>query len=262
MVVGIIGLGVGAGAWYRWISGQKAMNAERQELETKLSQMENRRRKAEKRVEELSQRTRHLERDLNIAKARREEKATAHAMWNLELARAERRWREVVFPGGDDAPDPKSAGEHLTYAIEQDVARLREEVGVSIRFVGAIDCDLDPESAVGSLRIAEEVLALATKNADEIVVTLDQQEAGERDATMHVTLDVSCEGWDEEVPVESDGLLTSVKTMAQRLGGWARYERPSPDVVKVSVQVPAGRPLAESQAAVDVDAKADEPVRS
>lgn len=238
LVVGIIGVAAGAVAWARWAAGNKAMAAERAELEAKISQLDGRRRKAEKRLEDLTDRAKRLERELHIAVERREEKATARAMWDLELARAERRWREVVVPAQAAGPDARSSGERLTYAVEQDVARLREEVGVSIRFEGAVDCELDPESAVGSLRITEEVLAFATRSADEIVVKLDQEQS--EDGEMLVSLDVECSGWDDSTEGESDGWLDSITTMAQRLGGWARHEDGA-DTVVVSARIPAGR---------------------
>lgn len=90
-------------------------------------------------------------------------------LWALELARTERTWRTSV------AADPTSdvfdsPADPLRQAIEVDVGALREEVGVEFTVSWELESALEPVAALAVLRGTQELLAAATRVADEATV--------------------------------------------------------------------------------------------
>ncbi len=238
IVIGIVGICAAIGIYVRFSMQVKQISEKRAELEGRLSHLEARRKKAERRIDEITERARRLERELAEAVARRDEKAVANALWNLELERSERQWRDVVLPNEVEGNgDSVSSGRRLAYAIQHEVDRLREEVGVAIRFEGDLDCELGPEAAIASLRISEELLAAASKHADQVAVVLDQ---GDEPS---IAIQFLCDGWDGDLALEDSEMGGNLKSMARRLDGWIRYEQPDSDTLHVSVRLPAGKPL-------------------
>lgn len=173
----------------------KAAAEEKTGLEAQLEAANDRSRKIEARANEESSRATALEKDLAEAIARRDEKAMAKIMWALELERSHRQWRDVVLPSQPLQTFEGSSGSQLAYALGQEVERLREEVGVAIRFDGGFDLVLDPETALGALRIGEELLAMAAKRADEVDVTLEQTEGMQYGPFIATVL--NCRGWED-----------------------------------------------------------------
>jgi hypothetical protein len=209
-------------------------------LQQQLEAANDRSRKIEARANEESSRAASLEKDLAEAMARRDEKAMAKIMWALELERSHRQWRDVVLPSQPLQTFEGSSGSQLAYALGQEVERLREEVGVAIRFEGGFDIVLDPETALGALRIGEELLAMAAKRADEIDVTLEQ--TGSQPYGPFIATVLNCRGWEDGPdPVVSE-LADTVGAMAERLAGSVRWDRQSSTDLVVTVMLPASIP--------------------
>jgi Raf kinase inhibitor-like YbhB/YbcL family protein len=230
---------VAVGIWLKWASTAKSIRAEKSELETKLNQLEVRRRKTEARLSEITKRAETLKAELSEAEARRDEKAIARAIWSLELDRIERQWRDVVVPAIAESTDSedvarKSVGAQLAFAVACEVERLREEVGVSIRYSGELFLDMEPETALGALRIAQELLAVCAKQADTIEVKVSSDE------DPSAVVSVACTGWDGPVGLDSSDFALEIKSMAKSLEGWARFEQPDVESLQVSVKLPAG----------------------
>lgn len=238
IVIGVLGIAAAVAIYIRFSMRVKQISEKRAELEGRLAHLEARRKKAERRIDEITDRARRLEKELAEAVERRDEKAVANALWKLELERSERQWRDVVLPNDSDETDvSRSDGQMLAFAIQHEVDRLREEVGVSIRFEGDLDCSLGPEAAIASLRISEELLAAASKHADAVTVVLDQ---GDEPS---IAIQFLCDGWDGEDTLEGTELGNHLKAIARRLDGWVRFEQPDNDTLHVSVRLPAGSPV-------------------
>lgn len=229
-----------------WIRLSKRIDQERAQragVEEQLEAANECSRKIETRANEEAVRASKLEKDLAEAVARRDEKAMAKVMWELELERSRRQWRDVIVPSESlEQLDAANSGQQLAYALGQEVERLREEVGVSIRVDGTFDIALDPETALGALRIGEELLAMAAKRADEVDVSLDQT-GGEPYGPFIATV-LGCHGWEDGPdPVVSE-LAETVSVMAERLAGSVRWDRTSASDVTVTVMLPAAIPEA------------------
>jgi hypothetical protein len=232
----LVGFLLAAGVWFRSSRLARQAEAQRKTLESRLARVETRNKQAEAKAQAMTSRARELEKELAEAVARRDEKAMANAMWALELERSYRQWRDVIVPDPTSArPFEATTGQQLAFAVSQEVERLREEVGVSIRFEGTLAVDLEAETALGALRISEELLALAAKSADEIVVRVDQPEDG--NAAVSVTVD--CAGWETESDPVATDLMTTVQGMAARLDGSVRWNRNDDHHSVISVELPA-----------------------
>lgn len=225
----ILGFSLAGAIW--WRSSRQASSEMQQRLSLE-QQLEEERRRASQLEDETSRarsRIEILEADLAEAIARRDEKAIAVAMWELELERSIRRWSDVVVPVEDDHRSESDNGGRLARAIEREVERLREEVGVSIRFDGGLQFELEAETALGALRVCEELLALAAKRADEVDVSLDQA-----DGSFSVTL--TCRGWDES-DADRDGLIEPLEAMTEKLGGTMSSES-SDEFFQMQIELP------------------------
>lgn len=258
LVLAVAALVAAGVIWRRSQQAAEAAAEREQELRRRLGRSEQRSTELAGDVREADEREQRLEAELAEAVARRDEKAMAATMWQLELQRADRQWRDVVVPGAtsehpneadgvnDGSPDASQTGRQLAEAIGHEVERLREEVGVAIRFDGDLDFPLAPETALGTLRVAEELLAAAAKAADEVAVSLDE---GDEPS---ISLVLRCVGWEDlstslGAPGSEDGgplvgpsvrTATNVAAMVDRLDGWVRWHRAGEDEVTISVRIP------------------------
>jgi hypothetical protein len=234
-ILAIVGFGLAAGLWFR--AGKQADAAQRQQadLESKLVEMTTRSESAEKKATQFSSRAQQLEVELSEAIARRDEKAMASAMWELELERTYRQWYDIIAPSKVDRLTDVGKGRQLTFALSQEVERLREEVGVSIKFDGEIALEMEAETALGVLRIGEELLALTAKQADEVLVRVEE---GDEPS---VSLILDCSGWEGGEGKESE-IGRTIGQMAEKLDGWVRWQSNSDDGLVITVRVPAPLP--------------------
>jgi hypothetical protein len=90
------------------------------------------------------------------------------ALWVLELARSERRWRLSVSPGLDVASPFDGNENPLRLAVEIEAAALREEVGTRTSVEWEVDDELAPEASLVVLRVCEELLNTAATAAETI----------------------------------------------------------------------------------------------
>lgn len=215
--------------------------------------------------DELNAMVLRLEKELAAAVARRDQKEIARAMWALELERSYRQWRDVIAPTSSRRTPMVNEGQQLSYAIAREVDRLREEVGVSIQFEGALDLPIDAEYALGALRITEELLSLSAKRADEIAVRLDEVTAPEplsaddstSAAPSNIAISLICSGWDAPVEdQETVELLAIARGMTHRLEGeleWSSTEKGRAARAIVPAPVPSPIDVSESEPVVDVN---------
>lgn len=105
-----------------------------------------------------------------------------HTGWRLLLARVERQWAEVVNATDDERGVLDGAqSEQLAQAVQRDLERLREEVGVEATLAPAEPVDLiDP---LTTLLAVGEAAALLAHHSEQVVVEL-----------RHPTV-VSAQGW-------------------------------------------------------------------
>jgi hypothetical protein len=99
---------------------------------------------------------------------------SAETLWDLEVARSERSWRNSVAINPVDDPSPfEGTDDPLRTAVEIEAAALREDVGALI----SIDWKAEPIPAASRrllvVRVAQEMLALASRapGAARLVVT-------------------------------------------------------------------------------------------
>ena len=108
--------------------------------------------------------------------------ANAEMLWDLEVARSERAWRNSVAINPVDDPSPfESSDDPVRTAVEIEASALREDVGALIE----IDWQAKPIEAAARrllvVRVAQEMLALAARapGAAKLVVTHDGDDEGE-----------------------------------------------------------------------------------
>ena len=230
----LAGFLLAAMVWWWSNKRQDEAAAAEEELEAKLAAEAARAEKAESDRDTAQYRITKLEKELAEAVSRRDEKAMASALWDLELERSYRQWRDVILPQSSGrTAESVSEGQKLAFAIGQEVDRLREEVGVAIRFDGGLDFPLEPETALGTLRITEELLALAAKRSDELVVRLDQG------AAPSLTVSLECLGWLAE-PNGDEEVGDSLDRMTTKLDGSMTWSEAEGDVsCQLTVPLPA-----------------------
>jgi small-conductance mechanosensitive channel len=108
--------------------------------------------------------------------------ANAEMLWDLEVARSERAWRNSVAINPVDDPSPfESTDDPVHTAVQIEASALREDVGALIE----IDWRAKPIEAASRrllvVRVAQEMLALASRapGAAKLVVTHDGDDEGE-----------------------------------------------------------------------------------
>jgi hypothetical protein len=101
----------------------------------------------------------------------------ATALWNLELARAERTWRHSVAVSPDQASPFADTDDQLRSAVEIEVAALREEVGVAMELEWSVAVE-DLARRLIVLRVVQELLAAASRAEQAVVLTGTSNDAG------------------------------------------------------------------------------------
>lgn len=256
----LLGFLIAVAVWFRSVKKEQQALADKTEMQQQLASTNAAKSAAEHAAAEERQRSNRLgetvtmlEKNLAAAIARRDQKQIARAMWTLELERTYRQWRDVIAPSSSARTVNVNEGQQLSYAIACEVDRLREEVGVAIRIDGAFDCAIDAEYALGMLRIAEELLALGAKSADEVHVAIAEVDGPK------LQLDVTCDGWEYSFGVdESAAVLDIVRQMAARLDGSVVTTHDDDGAFAIVVQIPALLPTSDE--IIDVTDAIDEPI--
>ena len=145
-----------------------ALSAARDELQQQLTS-------AEERIVTLAARP-------GVVVGESADDANAETLWDLELARSERSWRNsVAINPVDDASPFETTDDPLRTAVEVEAAALREDVGALI----TIDWKAEPIPSASRrllvVRVAQEMLALAARapGAARLVVTDAADGSGE-----------------------------------------------------------------------------------
>jgi hypothetical protein len=109
------------------------------------------------------------------------EAINAQILWDLEVARSERQWRNSVAidPLGEPSPF-EAADDPVREAVEIEAAALREDVGALIDVEWKAGPIEDPSRRLMIVRVAQEMLATAARvpGAARLLVTQDD-ESGE-----------------------------------------------------------------------------------
>ncbi|MDA3039826.1 MAG: hypothetical protein O3C27_09925 [Actinomycetota bacterium] len=121
----------------------------------------------------------------------------AATLWRLELARSERTWRHSVAILPDDPSPYGDADDPLRLAIETEVSALRDDVGAFLTADVQPHLTDDPATAHLVLRLAQELLAQASRrdepshlvveHASEASITLTIRASDEGDV-LHIDL--------------------------------------------------------------------------
>ena len=151
-----------------------SLSGERDELRTQLGD-------AEERIVTMAARPGVVVGDVAPAEGDGTSEADASVLWDLEMARSERQWRNSVAidPLGETSPF-EATDDPVREAVEIEAAALREDVGALI----TVDWQAPPiESAARRLmivRLAQEMLATASRvpGAAQLQVSQDA-ESGE-----------------------------------------------------------------------------------
>lgn len=108
--------------------------------------------------------------------------ANAEMLWDLEVARSERAWRNSVAINPVDDPSPfETTSDPVHTAVQIEASALREDVGAMIE----VDWQAKPIEAASRrllvVRVAQEMLALAARapGAAKLVVTQEGDDEGE-----------------------------------------------------------------------------------
>ncbi len=236
---------VAAVAWWRARQVSAAARARNAELQRQVEGQTAAAAQSDLRANEASSALQRAQAELAEAIRQRDEQAVAKALWKLELDRTERQWADVVVLDSQSLSD-LNTGQQLNAAINCEVDRLREEVGVAIRYNGNLTEEIDVEVALGALRIASEVLSLGAKMADEINITAS---TGAQDDQSGVSIVVECSGWespDEDDVVDIAGssvegdlgsLMTDLVGVANKLNGSLVWEEIDDDTRKAVLQL-------------------------
>lgn len=102
------------------------------------------------------------------------EDSNAEMLWDLEVARSERAWRNSVAINPVDDPSPfESSQDPVRTAVEIEASALREDVGAMITVEWEADVIESPARRLMVVRVAQEMLALAARapGAAKLVVT-------------------------------------------------------------------------------------------
>lgn len=108
--------------------------------------------------------------------------ANAEMLWDLEVARSERSWRNsVAINPVDDASPFETTEDPVHTAVQIEASALREDVGAMIE----VDWQAKPIEAASRrllvVRVAQEMLALAARapGAAKLIVTHEGEDEGE-----------------------------------------------------------------------------------
>lgn len=109
------------------------------------------------------------------------EDSNAEMLWDLEVARSERAWRNSVAINPVDDPSPfESTKDPVRTAVEIEASALREDVGAMITVDWNAPLIESPSRRLIVVRVAQEMLALASRapGAAKLLVSEDG-DAGE-----------------------------------------------------------------------------------
>ncbi len=147
-----------------------SMAIESEELRRKTAVAELDVKVAQKQADELAQRVAALEGDpaaathpSSSANPAAANGADAAALWRLELVRSERTWRYGVALLPDEASPFSTSADPLKLAIETEASALRDEVGAFITTDVEDGLSDEPATSLLVLRLAQEVLAAASR---------------------------------------------------------------------------------------------------
>ncbi|MGH1489748.1 MAG: hypothetical protein ACRBK7_10190 [Acidimicrobiales bacterium] len=144
------------------------------------------------------------------------EDSNAEMLWDLEVARSERAWRNSVAINPIDDPSPFEASENpVRTAVEIEASALREDVGALIEIDWNAAPIESPARRLMVVRVAQEMLALAARapGAARLIVT----EASAEDATDAVENVAS--GSADQVNGDSADQIVETQTVADKQGG-------------------------------------------
>ena len=96
-------------------------------------------------------------------------------LWALELARSERRWRSEVSPDRNAISPIVGADNPLLVALEIEAAAAREEAGTDVRVEWNLAAPLGPGLSLAVLRVVQELLAVAVKEAELVVLRVSEE---------------------------------------------------------------------------------------
>ncbi|MEM9653548.1 MAG: hypothetical protein AAGA65_15760 [Actinomycetota bacterium] len=92
------------------------------------------------------------------------EDSNAEMLWDLEIARSERAWRNSVAINPVDDPSPfESTEDPVRTAVEIEASALREDVGAMITVDWSAGVIESPSRRLIVVRVAQEMLALASR---------------------------------------------------------------------------------------------------
>ncbi len=110
------------------------------------------------------------------------EDSNAEMLWDLEVARSERAWRNSVAINPVDDPSPfESSEDPVRTAVEVEASALREDVGAMITVEWQADVIESRARRLLVVRVAQEMLALAARapGAARLLVTQAEDDSGE-----------------------------------------------------------------------------------
>lgn len=250
LIFATVGFALALLVWVRSVRQQRRDQEHAEALEAKINRANAATRSAQEsadrearrsaelggRVSTLSSSLAKLESDLALAVERRDERRIAKVMWALELERSYRQWREVIVPTESANGSRVTEGQQLSFALQCEAERLRDEVGVSIRASGMLHRAIEAEIVLGTLRITEELLSLVAKYADEVDLGIRELEPDGLEILL------ICSGWDHEATEEAERLQEIVTAMARRLEGAIDWTPSDTGDLTVIVRMPTPAP--------------------
>ncbi len=149
-----------------------ALSGERDELRSRLSD-------AEERIATLAARPGVVVGEMTAAGIGRSE-ANARVLWDLELSRSERQWRNSVAIDPLGEPSPFEASDDpVREAVEIEAAALREDVGALITVDWQAPPIESPARRLMIVRVAQEMLATAARVPGAALLVTQNDESGE-----------------------------------------------------------------------------------
>ncbi|MEM7276342.1 MAG: hypothetical protein AAF547_24930, partial [Actinomycetota bacterium] len=108
------------------------------------------------------------------------EDSNAEMLWDLEVARSERAWRNsVAINPVDDASPFETTVDPVRTAVEIEASALREDVGAMISVDWNADMIESPSRRLIVVRVAQELLALASRAPGAARLIVAQDDDGE-----------------------------------------------------------------------------------
>jgi hypothetical protein len=187
---------------------------------------------AEERVTQLEQRLGDLEREHGSGRPPSPERATLLALWNL--ARLEHEWSGRHVAALSTAKDPQRPGDSLAAALDEEIGRIREEIGTPGSLVSSLQLEPDPGSAVLLLCSVQTMLASLARHcqAFDLVVSDDDN---------RLSATVLCEDFDGPESVADD--ISALLAVVAPTGGDLDVDRDAQGrvVTRLSFPVPGNR---------------------